>query len=194
VSYPYSAIAIDLKKLTAAVGSKDKKLEAALKKKFGSDYEENAEWFADEIAKGAPTLERAVSEMIAGTMPKKSKHGFQYGYALEKLALHFGKRIDEDELGLGADEAIEKALKKAKQPPFEKLVKNLVYPIPIPPPADFPDISTMTEKDVAAFAKALDAIKPLIKDDDDAQEVADAFRSWCTKAQKKKSALMLFAY
>ena len=194
MSYPYSAIAIDLKKLTTAVGSKDKKLEAALKKKFGSDYEENAEWFADEIAKGAPTLERAVAEIIAGTMPKKSKHGFQYGYALEKLALHFGKRIDEDELGLGSDEAIEKALKKAKQPAFPKLTKNLVYPIPIPPPADFPDISTMTDKDVAAFAKALDAIKPLIEDDDDAQEVARAFRSWCTKAQKKKSALMLFAY
>lgn len=194
MSYPYSAIAIDLKKLTAAVGSKDKKLEAALKKKFSSEYEENAEWFADEIAKGAPTLERAISEIIAGTMPKKSKHGFQYGYALEKLALHFGKRIDEDELGLGADEAIEKALKKAKQPPFEKLVKNLVYPIAIPPPAAFPDISTMTEKDVTVFAKALDAIKPLIEKDDDAQEVAGAFRSWCAKAQKKKSALMLFAY
>lgn len=194
MSYPYSAIAIDLKKLTAAVGSKDKKLEAALLKKFKSDITENAEWFADEIAKGAPTLDRAISEIIAGTMPKKSKHGFQYGYALEKLVLHFGKRIDEDELGLGADEAIEKALKKAKQPPFEKLVKNLVYPIAMPKPADFPDISTMTAQDVAAFAKALDAIKPHIEDDDDAQEVADAFRSWCTKAQKTKSALMLFAY
>ena len=194
MSYPYSAIAIDLKKLTAAVGSKDKKLEAALKKKFGSDYEENAEWFANEIAKGAPTLERAVSEIIAGTMPKKSKHGFQYGYALEKLALHFGKRIDEDELGLGADEAIEKALKKAKLPTFAKLTKNLVYPIPIPPPSDFPDISTMAPTDVAIFASALDSLTPIIADDDDALEVRDAFRSWCTKAQKKKSALMLFAY
>jgi hypothetical protein len=193
MGYPYSAIAIDLKKLTAAVGSKDKKLEAALKKKFGDDYEENAEWFDDAIKKGAPTLERAVSEIIAGTMPKKSKHGFQYGYALEKLALHFGKRIDEDELGLGADEAIEKALKKAKQPSFEKLVKNLVMPIAIPVPNDFPDISTMTEKDVAAFAKALDAIQPLVKDED-AEEVRAAFRSWCTKAQKKKKALILFAY
>ena len=194
MSYPYSAIAIDLKKLTAAFGSKDAKLEAALKKKFKSDYTENAEWFADNIEKGAPTLERAVSEIIAGTAPKKSKHGFQYAYALEKLALHFGKRIDEDELGLGSDEAIEGALKKAKQPTFQKLTKNLVYPIPIPPPSDFPDVSTMTEKDVAAFLKALDAIKPHIEDDDDAQEVADAFRSWCKKAQKKKSALMLFAY
>jgi len=74
MSYPYSAIAIDLKKLTAAFGSKDAKLEAALKKKFKSDITENAEWFADEIAKGAPTLDRAISEIIAGTVPKKSKH------------------------------------------------------------------------------------------------------------------------
>jgi hypothetical protein len=96
VSYPYSAYAIDLKKLAAAAGSKDKKLEVALKKKFADDYAENSEWFEDDIGKGAPTLERAVSEMIAGAMPKKSKHGFQYGYALEKLVQHFGKRIDED--------------------------------------------------------------------------------------------------
>ena len=194
MSYPYSAYAIDLKKLAKAVGSKDKKLEAALKKKFADEYTESSEWFADAIAKGAPTLERAISEMIAGTMPKKSKHGFQYGYALEKLVMHLGKRIDDDELGLGASEVLDKPLKKAKQLPFEKLTKNLVYPVAMPAPADFPDISTMTEKDVAAFVKALDAIKPLIEKDDDAREVADAFRSWCTKAQKKKSALILFAY
>jgi len=194
MSYPYSAIAIDLKKVTAAFGSKDAKLEAALKKKLKSDIAENAESFEEEIAKGAPTLDRAISEIIAGTVPKKSKHGFQYGYALEKLVLHFGKRIDEDELGLGADEEIEKALKKVKLPTFAKLTKNLVYPIPIPPPADFPDISTMTPTDVAIFASALDSIKPLVEDDDDAEEVREAFRSWCTKAQKKKLGLMLFAY
>jgi hypothetical protein len=194
MGYPYSAFAIDLKKLTAAVGSKDKKLEAALKKKYADDYAEHDENFEDEIGEGAPTLERAISDIIAGKIPKKTKYGFAYGYAVEKLIQHFGKRIDEDELGLGASEAIEKALKKAKQQPFEKLTKNLVMPIAIPVPNDFPDISTMTEKDVAAFAKALDAIKPLLAGDDDAAEVADAFRSWCTKAQKKKSALVLFAY
>ena len=194
MSYPYSAFAIDLKKLTAAVGSKDTKLEAALKKKYADDYAEHDENFEDEIGEGAPTLERAVSDIIAGKIPKKSKHGFVYGYAVEKLVQHFGTRIDEDELGLGASKAIDKALKKAKQPPFEKLTKNLVMPIAIPVPNDFPDISTMTDKDVATFAKALDAIKPLLQGDDGAEEVASAFRSWCTKAQKKKSALVLFAY
>ena len=104
MSYPYSAIAIDLKKLAAAAGSKDKKLEAALEKKFAKRYADNDEWFADEIIKGAPTT------------------------------------------------------------------------------------------DVAIFASALDSIKPMLEDDDDADEVRDAFRSWCTKAQKKKLGLMLFAY
>jgi hypothetical protein len=196
VSYPYSAHAVDLRKIVAAAGSKDKKLEAALKKKFADEYAENGEWFADEIAKGAPTLERAVSEIIAGTMPKKSKHGFQYGYALEKLVDHFGKRIDEDELGLGADEGIESYLKKAKQPTFEKLTKTGTFPIPIPAPADFPEISTMTPKDVVAALKSFTAIGKLIKaaDDDDAEEIADALKSWCKKAASKKQALVLFAY
>ncbi len=193
MSYPYSAHAVDLKKLAKAAGSKDAKLKATLAKKFADEIAENAEWFADEIAKGAPKLDQAIAEIIDGTAPKKSKHGFQYGYALEKLVMHFGERIDEDELGIGAGECLEKALKKAKQPTFEKLTKNLVYPIAIPKPADFPDVSTMTPKDIAAAIKALDAIDPLIEDDD-VKEVSAALRSWCTKAAKKKRGLVLFAY
>jgi hypothetical protein len=193
VGYPYSAFAIDLKKLAALAGSKDKRLEAALRKKQGSHYADNAEWFADEIGDGAPTLDVAVAQLIAGTAPKRSKHGFQYGYALEVLIRHVGTRIDEDELGLGAGDALEPFLKKAKRPSFDKLTKNAVLPVPIPAPADFPDISTMTPKDVAVLAEALDAIAPLVKGEP-AQEVADALRSWCTKATKKKAALVLIAY
>ena len=121
-------------------------------------------------------------------MPKKSKHGFQYGYALEKLVLHFGKRIDEDELGVGADEAIEKALKKVKLPTFAKLLRELstrshsaasrlpghlddgAHGAPQPPPPPHPPAPPATS-----------STKP------------KTFRLWCTqKAQKKKSALMLF--
>jgi hypothetical protein len=196
VSYPYSAYAVDLKKVSAAAGSKDKKLEAALKKKFADEYTENSEWFADALKKGAPTLEKAISEIIAGTVPKKSKHGFQYGYAIEKLVMHFGKRIDDDELGFGADEAIESFLKKAKQPSFAKLTKTYTFPIVIPVPDDFPVISTMTPANIAALQKSLAAIEKSIKaaDDDDALEVTDALKSWCKKAAAKKQALVLFAY
>jgi hypothetical protein len=196
VSYPYSAYAVDLKKVVAAAGSKDKKLESALKKKFADEYEENAEWFEDALKKGAPRLETAIAEIIAGTVPKKSKHGFQYGYAVEKLVMHFGKRIDEDELGLGSEDAIDPFLKKAKQPSFAKLTKTGASPIPIPIPDDFPVISTMTPKDVAALQKSLAAIAAPIKkeDDDDAQEVADALKSWCKKAAAKKQGLVFFVY
>jgi hypothetical protein len=193
MSYPYSAFAVDLKKLAAAAGSKDKKLEAALLKKFAKHYAENAAWFEDEIAEGAPTLDAAVAQVLAGTAPKRSKHGFQYGYAAEVLVQHLGTRIDEDELGLGAGDAVEPFFKKAKLPSFDKLTKNGVLPMAIPKPANFPDISTMNPKDVAALAVALDVIAPLVKDHP-AKEVADALRSWCTKTGKKKAGLVLFAY
>lgn len=194
MGYPFSAFAVDLKKLAAAAGSEDKKLEAALAKKNAKHYAENAEWFEDEIAKGAPTLAAAVSEIIAGKTPKKSKHGFQYGYALEVLTKHFGTRIDEDELGLGCNEALDPCLKKAKKPSFEKLTKEGVFPIAIPAPADFPGIGTMNAKDIAACLAALDAIAPQTKEDDDAGEIADALRSWCKKATKKKRDLVWFYY
>ncbi len=194
MGYPFSAYAVDLKKLAAAAGSKDKKLEAALAKKHAMHFEDNAESFEDEIEEGAPTLAKAVGEIIAGTAPKKSKHGFQYGYALELLTMHFGTRIDEDELGLGCSEAIDPFLKKAKRPDFEKLTKEGVFPFPIPPPSDFPGIGTMNAKDIAACIAALDAIAPLTKDDDDATEVADALRSWCKKATKKKCGMVWFYY
>jgi len=193
MGYPYSAFAVDLKKLASVAGSKDARLEAAIRKKFAKRFAENAEWFADDIGAGAPTLDVAVAEIIAGKTPKRSKHGFQYGYAVEVLTQHLGKRIDEDELGLGAGDAIEPFLKRAKRPSFDKLTRNGVFPLPIPRPADFPDISTMTPKDIATLAAALDAIAPLVEDDP-AKEVADALRSWCTRATKRKGGLVLFAY
>jgi hypothetical protein len=52
----------------------------------------------------------------------------------------------------------------------------------------------MTEKDIAAVLKSLDAIKAHLEEGDPAEEIADALRAWCTKALKKKSALVLFAY
>jgi hypothetical protein len=166
------------------------RLEAALAKKYGTHYAENAEWFKDEIADGAPPLGTAVSEIIAGKVPKKSKHGFQYGYAVEVLVMHLGVRVDEDELGLGCEDAIDKHLKKAKQPSTDKLTKHGVFPIRIPAPADFPGIGTMTAKDMKAFVAAA----TLMKDDAGALEVSGAFRSWCKKATAKKRALVWFYY
>jgi hypothetical protein len=136
----------------------------------------------------------AVGEILAGKTPKKSKHGFQYGYALEVITQHFGTRIDEDELGLGCNEAIDSYFKKAKKPSFEKLTKEGVFPLAIPAPADFPGIGTMNAADIDACLAALDAIAPLAKDDDDATEIADALRSWCGKAKKKKLGMVWFYY
>jgi len=194
MGYPYSAHAVELAKLTRAAGSKDAKLEAALAKKYAKHYAENAEWFADEIADGAPTLGKAVADIIAGTVPKRSKHGFQYGYAVEVLVMHFGERIDEDEVGLGCEAAIDKYLKKAKQPTTETLTKLGVYPVAIPAPEDFPGIGTMTAKDMKALLAAFDAATPLWANDDGAKEVSAAFRSWCEKALAKKRELVWLYY
>jgi len=183
MGYPYSAYAVDLAKLRAAPGSKA--LARAIGKKLEGELERNTEWFAADITNGAPTLESALSEIIAGTTPKKSKHGFQYGYAVELLTRHFGVRIDEDELGYGAHKAIDPFLKKAKQATFDELTKSGVSPIPIPAIADFPLIGTLDDKAIAALLAALTAAEPF-KD-----KKVDA---WCGKARKKKRGIVWFAY
>lgn len=193
MGYPYSTYAVDLKKLAALAGSQDKKLAAALAKKFKRDFADNAESFEDEIAEGAPTLEVAVAEIIAGNAPKKSKHGFQYGYAAEVLTRWVGTRIDDDELGLGCQDAIDPFLKKAKKPKMDALMKHDAFPIKFPAPADFPGFGALDVKDIATLVFALDAIANAIADDP-AKEVADALRSWCTKATKKKLGMVWFYY
>ncbi len=194
MGYPYSAYAVDLAKLRAAAGSKNTRLVTAVRAKCERVIESNTTWFAEKIAGGAPTLDAALSEIIAGTTPKRSKHGFQYGYAVEVLTRHFGKRVDEDELGLGASKAIDPFLARAKRPKLAKLLKAGTSPIPIPAPADFPVIGTLDEKAMAALLAALAAAEPLRDKKVDATGIAVALRSWCARAAKAKRGLVLFAY
>src|SRR5947207_6509076 len=142
MGYAFSVFGVDLAKLQAAWGSNNTRLAATIKKNQASDLAGNDEWFADEIAKGAPPIGKAIDEIIAGK-PTKKKFGFQYAYALERLCVHFGKRIDDGDLSSGIHESLDPLLKKVKQPKTAKLLCTGTFPLAIPAPREFPEIGTI---------------------------------------------------
>jgi hypothetical protein len=197
MGYGFSVYGVDLAKLQPVWGSKNARLAAAIKSKQAEELAGNDEWFSDEIEEGAPSLASALDEIIAGKATKK-KHGFQYGYALERLCAHMGKRIDDSDLSYAFDQNLDPLLKKVKQPRTAKLLCTGVLPLAIPRPSDFPVIGTIDAPCMAILARALDAVEPAIPEDDDDELgiawVIAELRGWIRRARRSKKAIVWFAY
>jgi hypothetical protein len=194
MGYAYSVYGVDLAKLKALWGCKDAKLAAAIKKKHADRIDDNTESFEDEIEdEDAPTLGVAIDEIFAGKCKQKD-HGFQYGYALELLCHHLGKRIDEESLSY-FDDWIDPLLGKAKhsEKDTQKLIGANTFPIKIPEPADFPTIGTLDDAGMKKLDAALDKIEPLATDDD-AKEIIKELRGWTSRARKAKRQIVWFVY
>lgn len=193
MGYSFSVYAVDLEKLKAVWGSADDKVKNALKKKLADDITENDETWAEQIAsEGVPSTETALDDIFAGKATKR-KHGFQYGYALEIICRHLGKRVDDLDM-TWVDELIDPLLKKHKKPNAQKLLGSGSFPMPIPKPADFPEIGTIDAAGMTALGAALDAIEEDAEDDDDATEVIEELRGWLASAKKAKKQIVWFIY
>jgi hypothetical protein len=87
MSYSLVPYMIDLAKLRAAIGSKDAKLIESIRKKNPEKFDSDE---YDDL-----TLGQALTQLVMGEkLGKKATH--RYGYALEKLAEHLGKRLPLD--------------------------------------------------------------------------------------------------
>lgn len=98
---------------------------------------------------------------MAGRKPR-TKHGFQYGYALELLCRHLGKALDTaDYAGLETFEEVGEVLKSK---PLLAIQQGLdgggPLFFPIPKPADFPGIAACDAATCAQLAEQLKALDP----------------------------------
>jgi hypothetical protein len=193
VGYAYSVYAVDLKKLRKRP-LREKKWFGALRNAEAEEWKRADEWFDDAIVqRGAPTRARAAWELVFET-PSQKKHGFQYGYALEALCRAFGNRVDDASL-TWFDETLDPLLAKARCPSTKTLLGSGVYPMAIPPPADFPEIGTVTPAGCVAGIRAMAKIEPLVaKGDDDALMVVREVRGWFERAKAHKRGLVWFVY
>jgi hypothetical protein len=192
MSFAPSGYIVDLDELVGAYGSKNARLVKAVEKKHSDRIRENAEWFADEVADGAPTLDAAIGEIIDGKCTKK-KHGFQYVYALELLSLHLGSGLFmADWINHGFLEALQaslptKAVKKLLDP---DKASNMKPPVPIPTPKDgVPGFGMWKAADCKTIADALKGIA-----NEEIDEGLDEMRDWFGRAAKSKRALLMFWY
>jgi hypothetical protein len=98
VGYIVTPIAVDLDKVKAAIGSKDKTLLAKLKKAFADELEQIDELLEDVIDEDDGLLSAAdvLGHLVLGGEYREDA-GFAYGYCFDILCQHFGDTLDNDE-------------------------------------------------------------------------------------------------
>lgn len=167
MGYILTATAVDLGKVAAAVGSRNKRLVSTLIKKFGDEfdqYDEAAADFADdEDGEDALTMADVLRQMVMGE-EYNEELGFMYGYALDFLCRHFGEELPNEHWsampsGSSWAKAVDQGLKAAGVPErvlrAEKHLLSRGSPIPIPEIDDFPGIGYLKLKEVQAAQEAL---------------------------------------
>ena len=176
MSYSLVPYLVDLPKLRSAVGSKDAALIAAVRRKSPQRFD------ADEYPL---TLGQALTHLVMGEkLAKDDAH--QYGYALEKLAAHLGKRLDFDLWSGVRWEAMEDSgvAPVMKSGPPVKLPKIR---------GGFPVIGFLDRGEIAERVRRM-GDEGLTHDDEELEELLKEFEAWLRTAAKAKQDLLLFYY
>jgi hypothetical protein len=178
MSYALVPYLIDLKKLTAAAGSKDKRLVDAVVKAHLKAFEESG-------SGGEKSLRDALTELVMGD-ELDSDYGHVYGYALEKVCRHLGKRLDVQYWDATRTDALEDT-------GVERLLEESGSPVPLPRIFDFPSIGHIPADKIKATLKDM---RERLDDcgDADLRDLLKEFVSWLEDALSQKKALMLFYY
>ncbi len=189
MGYAYSVYGVDLKKLRP----QGKKLFAELREKYADDIKEADRWHDRDITeRGAPTRSRALWQLMM-KLPLQKDVGFQYGYCVEMLCMHFGERVDDVSLTWFSD-VLDPLLKRARQPKTDTLLGKGISTIKIPKPADFPEFGTVTPAGCVAGLRAMSLVKPLTGGDENLDMVVGEVARWFTLAKAKKRGLVWFVY
>jgi hypothetical protein len=167
MGYILEATAVELRKVTDALGSKDRRLLSALVKAFGDDFDqfdEMAADYLDEDEDGEPlTMQAALTQMVMGEEYNDGL-GFMYGYALEFICNHFGEPLPNGGWsGMPSStkwaDTVDQALKAAGVPGkvfgVSRHLMNRGAPVEIPSIDDFPAIGYLKLAEIEAVRQAL---------------------------------------
>jgi hypothetical protein len=148
VSYDVLAVAVDLDKVTAVVGSNDLQLVAQLAAEFADELaqaEELQEDVLDEELGPYPAAE-ALRDLIAGG-PYRDDAGLSYYFCFEIICWHFGDTMDNDawmHFDSGWFDEVEAGLQQAGV--LSLSLTSLIYrgpPVELPEPPDYPTLATL---------------------------------------------------
>jgi hypothetical protein len=209
VSYSLNPYLVDLDALARAVGSKDESIIAAVTARDPEAFAED-DGDDEEISLG-----RALRDLVMGNPPvEESAH--QYGYALEQLCDHLGKRLDGEDVWEGIRWEVLEATG------MEEIMERKP-PVPLPKTDDFPAIGHLTAAEIAEMTARLSQgplttaapsgrkRKPTPRawltnrilraithrqalSDADLRELLDEFANWLREAAARKQGLVFFYY
>ena len=175
MSYTLVPYMIDLDRLRAAVGSKDAALVEAVRSKGPEQFD------SDEYDL---TLGQALTQLVMGEkLGRDDTH--QYGYALEKLAAHLGRRLPLD-LWSGVRWA---AMEDSGVAP----IMDSGPPVNLPKIDDFPTIGYLPREQIADMVGKM-GDEGLTNEDEELEELLKEFEAWLREAAKAKQDLLLFYY
>ncbi|MFC9895824.1 hypothetical protein ACFVMC_19225 [Nocardia sp. NPDC127579] len=95
MSYSLSLYLVDLDTVRSAIGSNDDTLRRMMGGRFETDFAQDDEFFAREIADGAPRKYDAVRAVLAGG-PFDAAYAHQYGYAYKSICEFYGRRLNNN--------------------------------------------------------------------------------------------------
>ena len=182
MSYSIHPYLLNLSELENSFRSGSQAWADALVGKFEHELKQNDEWFKSEIVGGSPSLAKALRELIMGS-PSSTRHVFQYGYALELLCRHFGRKLEN----AGFVEYHSGWLEKVGG---VSAVLGAGPPVAIPRSNDFPMIGHATPRDAIKIL----ATEPTEGNDPEVEEAREVFRWWLEQAVKESKGLVLFEY
>jgi len=171
VSYTLTPYLLDLARLRALVGSKDLSTIRAIRKNDPKRFDEE-----DDDSDGV-SLGQAVTNLIMGAPPGKAG-AHQYGYALEAIADHVGKRLEIDVWGGARGSALE-ALSLRQ-------VFKRGAPVKLPKYGDFPAFAYLTRAEIVELLPRVPTLRTSLRDRS-LVELLDEFDGWLKTAASEKS-------
>jgi hypothetical protein len=179
MSYVTRLYVVELARLKKAVGSRDENLFKRIKGRQGKIWRHNERVNADRIAQGEPGDEQALTELLHGkfTRPEDAP---VYGYALQSVCSDLGRLLCElpEMFDLKLDSPLERRRLPVRLPPWED---------------DFPFVSYLTAREVAAEMKRLSAMdlthaQPLVA------KARQKYLACIAKAEAANQAVVTFYY
>ncbi|CAM5500320.1 hypothetical protein GCM10010329_72920 [Streptomyces spiroverticillatus] len=193
MSYSLSLYLVDPSTVRSAVGSGDDKLRRMIGGRFKSRMAHDDQWFASEIAEGAPTRYEALRAVIAGG-PFEEPSAFQYTYAYQMVCEFHGRFLDNSSFSPFRGswlEEVEKGMAALGMTAVE--LTDFSYgspPSPLPRPVEVPGYGEWSAADCAEALRQWRASTPEQRDrlDDEVLRAVESVVGWLEAAEAKEGA------
>jgi len=192
MGYGITAYVVDGEAVRRAFGSRDEALVVRVATGFRDEIADLDDGLTDEIGSGAPRMELALEELIAGNIGSP-EHAYAYVYALELLCRALGERMSNEVLGRFSTEGARRVDEVLAEKGVLLTVSELTGwapPIALPPPEGLPGCTTVDHErsvQLALLLESIDVDALRVDVDDDMNEfIRDAIGEmleWVTGAR-----------